>query len=222
MKVPTKTVWQQSSEVFHRCALEYDSWFDNSLLFAIELAAIKALTAQATPSSLEIGVGPGRFAEPLSTVFGVDPANAPLYLAAARNIQTCQAVGESLPFKENSFSRISLFFTLCFVQNPLEVLAEARRVLRNDGYLLLGIVPADSQWGQSLLKKKNSGHPFYEHARFFTVKKCKALLDRNGFSIYNSMSTLYQVPGSVTIMEQPQSGMDENAGFVVLQMKKNE
>jgi len=214
--------WRKSSSVFHERADEYDSWFEDSLLFTIEAAAIETLNVPATSPSLEIGVGPGRFAQKFGSDFGIDPANAPLHLAADRKIKVCQAVGESLPFLSNCFSRVSLFFTLCFVQNPAEVLGECHRVLKDDGKLILGFVPATSPWGLALQKKKEAGHPFYEYAHFLNLNKCKELIQTNGFSIINSYSSLHQKPGEVTEMEEPIIGMDKEAGFIALQSQKRQ
>jgi ubiquinone/menaquinone biosynthesis C-methylase UbiE len=212
--------WQDSSRVYHERAKEYDSWFDNSLLFDIESAAVLALNIPTESTALEIGVGPGRFAETLHSDFGIDPAFAPLKISKTRNVAVCQAIGEALPFRNKTFARVSLFFTLCFVQNPTKVFREANRVLRDTGHLILGFVPASSKWGRNLQQKKEEGHPFYEHANFFTLGEIQKLAHNNGFFIHNSMSSLYQEPESVNIVENPQSGMDTNAGFIVLHLKK--
>ena len=208
--------WRKKSAVFHERAKEYDSWFDDSLLFDIETAAIRALPVPAGTPALEIGVGPGRFAEALGSGFGIDPAAAPLHIAAKRGIAVCQAIGESLPFCSISCARISIFFTLCFVHNPVQVLAEIHRVLQDNGHLILGFVPATGKWGVNLQQKKESGHPFYEHARFFSIEEVTARLADQGFTLQSAVSTLYQKPGKVTQLEAPQDGMDEKAGFVVL------
>lgn len=217
---PPGSHWRKSSSVFHERADEYDSWFKNSLLFDIEAEAIKALAVPATTPALEIGVGPGRFAREIGSDFGIDPANAPLHLAANREIKVCQAVGEFLPFSSNCFTRISIFFTLCFVQNPAKVLEECHRVLEKDGHLILGFVPASSQWGIALRQKKETGHPFYEHASFFSVRECEDLIQDCGFTIINSSSSLYQKPGEVSIMEAPCSKRDKKAGFIALDVQK--
>jgi ubiquinone/menaquinone biosynthesis C-methylase UbiE len=213
--------WRKSSSVFHERANEYDSWFEDSLLFDIEATAIKALAVPITSPALEIGVGPGRFAHALGSDFGIDPANAPLHLAANREINVCQAVGEFLPFTSNSFTKVSIFFTLCFVQNPAWVLDECHRVLQKEGHLILGFVPATSPWGKALLKKKKTGHPFYEYAHFFSVEECETLIRDSGFSIISSSSSLYQNPGEVKTMEEPTAERDKNAGFIALSMQKN-
>ena len=214
--------WHDSSRVFHQRAEEYDSWFDNSLLFDIEAAAVRALPIPMEAPALEVGVGPGRFAEALHSGFGIDPAFAPLKISKTRDIAVCQAIGEELPFRSNSLARVSLFFTLCFVQNPAKVFREATRVLQNTGHLILGFVPASSKWGIGLQQKKEDGHPFYEHAHFFTIENVKAFLSEQGFSIAASVSSLYQVPGEVAQMEYPQSGIDESAGFIVIAATKNQ
>jgi ubiquinone/menaquinone biosynthesis C-methylase UbiE len=216
----TAKVWRRNSAVFDEQAKEYDSWFDDSLLFAIETDAIRALPVQHQKPALEIGVGPGRFAEALDSGFGIDPAMAPLKIAAGRGVTVCQAIGEALPFSSHSFARVSLFFTLCFVQDPAEVLAEAHRVLQKNGHFIIGFVPSTGKWGITLQQKKESGHLFYEHAHFYSVKEISTLLVNQGFTISASVSTLYQDPGEVTQREPAQVGMDEKAGFVVLAATK--
>ncbi|MCF8055479.1 MAG: class I SAM-dependent methyltransferase [Desulfocapsa sp.] len=213
--------WRKNSEVFDERAREYDSWFDDSLLFAIETAAIRALPIHLREPALEIGVGPGRFGEALDSGFGIDPAMAPLQIAATRGIAVCQAIGEALPFAGRSYARVSIFFTLCFVQDPAKVLAEAHRVLQESGHLILGFVPSTGKWGATLQQKKESGHLFYEHARFFSIKDINALLADQGFTVSSAVSSLYQDPGEVTQQEAAQAGMDEKAGFVALAAIKN-
>ncbi len=217
---PERSNFHYSSAVFNERADEYDSWFENSLLFEIEIAAIKALNVPSAPPALEIGVGPGRFARELGVAFGIDPANTPLHLALNRKIKVCQAVGELLPFIRGCFSRIYILFTLCFVQNPAKVLQECHRVLREEGSLILGFVPATSQWGKSLQQKKEKGHPFYEYANFFSITECEELIQANGFSIINSSSSLYQKPGEVTLQEKARAGVYEDAGFIALTLQK--
>jgi len=216
----TRSHWQDSSKVFNQRAEEYDSWFNNSLLFDIEIAAVRALSIPVSVPALEIGVGPGRFAEALGSGFGIDPAFAPLKISKTRDIAVCQAVGEFLPFCSNSLAKVSLFFTLCFVQKPVEVIRESHRILQNTGHLLLGFLPATGKWGIHLQQKKETGHPFYEHANFLTVKQIERLLAEHDFSLVASVSTLYQAPGEVIRMESPRRGLDEKAGFIVIAATK--
>ncbi len=212
--------WRESSRVYNDRAKEYDSWFDDSLLFSIEKEAIAALPVSLQTPSLEIGVGPGRFAAALGTPVGIDPAFAPLQIARERSINVCQSVGEALPFKDAIFTTVSLYFTICFVQDPAAVLQEAWRVLQGNGQLVLGFVPATGKWGENLQQKKRNNHPFYEHAHFFTVEGIKTLLLEQNFSVATSVSSLYQNPEDVSKMEQPKEGMDQHAGFIGILAEK--
>jgi SAM-dependent methyltransferase len=208
--------WRHSSLIFNERAEEYDNWFENSLLFAIEQTAIQSLNISLSRPALEIGVGPGRFAEALNIPFGIDPAIAPLSLAKRRGICTCQAIAEELPFATSSLGAVFLLFTLCFIESPARFLEECRRVLRPQASLVIGFVPAGSAWGRNLRKKKESGHPFYQAARFFTVTEVQELLTEHGFHICASASTLYQAPEELEEFEEARIGMDEEAGFVVI------
>ncbi|MDD3814502.1 MAG: class I SAM-dependent methyltransferase [Desulfocapsaceae bacterium] len=215
------TPWRQNSQVFHERAEEYDRWFENRLLFAIEQAAIQSLDITYSQPALEIGVGPGRFAEALQVPFGIDPAMAPLLLAEKRGIRTCQAIAEELPFATSSLGAIFLLFTLCFLESPARCLEECRRILRPNALLVIGFVPATSAWGKNLINKKKAGHPFYRFARFFTVVQVQELLIENGFHILTSASTLYQEPEELVTFEQSKTGMDEQAGFVIIATECN-
>lgn len=90
-----ETFWRKAAQVFDERAAEYDAWFDESLLFAIELAALQELATPLLGPKLEIGVGPGRFAEALGVEFGVDPALAPLALAKKRGVRVSQEMEHS-------------------------------------------------------------------------------------------------------------------------------
>ena len=208
--------WLHNSRVFNERAEEYDNWFENSLLFAIEKAAIQSLNISFSQPALEIGVGPGRFAEALQIPLGIDPAMSPLLLARKRGIRTCQAIAEDLPFATSSLGAIFLLFTLCFLESPSRFLQECTRVQRHDAPLVICLVPADSAWGQNLRKKKEHGNPFYQSARFFTITQIQQLLTEHGFHIYKSASTLYQTPEELVELEQARPGLDERAGFVVI------
>lgn len=208
--------WRQSSRIFHERAGEYDGWFENSLLFDIEKNALQSLHLPHSGPALEIGVGPGRFAEALGIPLGIDPALAPLNLAKKRGVIPCQAIAEALPFASSSLGAVYLLFTLCFLQSPHRFFEECRRVLRPDAPLIIGFVPAGSIWGHTLLKKKESGHPFYQSARFYTIDEVIHLFTEHGFQVHSSASTLYQAPGNVTELEEVKVGLDEQAGFVII------
>lgn len=215
--------WHKASEVFNVRADEYDKWFDESnLLFQIELEALRQLQTDLRGPKLEIGVGPGRFAEALNIGYGADPAHAPLLIAAGRNVSSCQAVGEHLPIRQQAIASVFLLFTLCFVEDPSAVLKECYRIIKPRGHVVIGMVPLSSQWGQMLHAKKERAHPFYQYARFYDVDNVRRWLGDSGFIITELRSSLMQQPDSLKEMEDSCEGFSDQAGFVVLVGRKKE
>ena len=213
-------IWQKAAHVFHERAAEYDSWFDDSLLFDIELGALHDLHTPLDRPRLEVGVGPGRFAQQLDVMVGIDPAYGALSIASERVPYVCQGVGERLPVQSDSMATAFLLFTLCFTQEPAQVIMELARVVKRGGHVVLGVVPKDSPWGKSLRKKRDDGHPFYKHSTLYTHGKMSSWFADAGLDVVEERSSLFQHPGEVIAMEQSQRGMDDRAGFVVLVGRK--
>lgn len=201
---------------FHDHAQEYDSWFDSSPLFAIELAALKAIQAKLLKPGLEVGVGPGRFAQSLGIEFGIDPALSPLQLARHRSIIPINGMGEQLPVRSQSIGTIYLLFSLCFLQDPATAFKEFYRVLKPSAFLVVGLIPAESVWGRHLSHKGQHDHPFYKYAHFRTIAETNRLLAEQGFKVIEAWSTLFQPPSSGLQHEEPLTGAHEEAGFCVL------
>ncbi len=216
----SRAFWQKASRVFDERAEEYDSWYDDSLLFAIELATLQDLqTTFATPR-VEIGVGPGRFAAELGVAVGIDPARAPLAMAGQRIAGVCQGVGEDLPLRPAMVGSLFILFTLCFAAQPERVLAEAELVLQPGGHLVLGVIPASGPWGQALAAKKQAGHPFYQYATFYEIREIEGWLGAAGLEVVERRSSLYQGPKNLTAFESSRPGWTRDAGFVVLVARK--
>jgi SAM-dependent methyltransferase len=211
----------QAAKVFHDYAAEYDSWFAGSLVYRVELAALRSLHTALSDPKLEIGVGPGHFARDLGVAFGLDPARAPLLLASQRGIKCCQGVGEQLPVKDRAVGTIYLLFTLCFGEDPQNIVAECSRILKDGGHLVIGMIPAESSWGSHLAAKKKAGSIFYEHANFYTIETVSQWLAKAGMSIIEYRSTLYQPPEHVDQKEAPREALDEQAGFVIIAGRKD-
>ncbi len=207
-----------TESVFERYAARYDAWYEGPVgrgAFRSEVRALAPLLALCPPPWLEIGVGSGRFAYALGVEFGLDPAMAPLRMAAARGIRAVQAVGERLPFRSGAFGGVLLVVTLCFVEDPLAVLREAHRVLGPEGGLVLGMILAESPWAAHYQEKGRQGHPFYSIARFYARGELEAWLHEAGFRIAAYQSTLFQPPDAPEIREEePRSGFHPEAGFV--------
>jgi len=207
---------------FDALASDYDSWFeqDGKLVFAIETQALRQLLPSLPKPWIEIGVGSGRFAQPLGIELGLDPSIELLRMSKGRGIDCCWGTGETQPFRDESFGTAFLIVTLCFVSSPLDVLRETHRILRGKGTVMLGMVLRESPWGQFYGNKGAQGHRFYQHATFYSFEDVTALLTEAGFVCTRTISTLFQKPGQVANSEPPQEGYHPSAGFTLIMARK--
>ena len=209
-----KTEWSP----FDDLAPEYDAWFDRegNLIFLIEVQAFKSLLPSLPKPRLEIGVGSGRFAQALGIESGLDPSSKLLRMARRRGINAFLGRGEQELFDEESFGTVFLVVTLCFLDSPLEVLKEAKRILIPDGKLVLGLVLKESPWGQFYQQKKEEGHRFYRYATFYNCDEVIRLIVQAGFVTERIISTLFQKPREVHHTEEAKKGYSPDAGFTII------
>ncbi|MEW6715420.1 MAG: methyltransferase domain-containing protein [Nitrospirota bacterium] len=202
-------------DAFDSLAEEYDKWFDSDIgkvLFKLEADAIRLLMKGLEHPFLEIGVGTGRFAEALGIDYGIDLSQEVLKMAEKRGIKVRLASGEKLPFEAESFGGVFILFTLCFVNEPQKVISEARRVLKPEGGLIIGLINRESSLGASYLKKQAEGHPIYRYARFYNVNEVREMIEKAGLSTDSYSSTLCKPPSKKPL---------NNAGFVCIKAKKS-
>jgi ubiquinone/menaquinone biosynthesis C-methylase UbiE len=196
---------------------QYDKWYDTHR--SLHQTEIKALE-KAMPSGwgLEVGVGTGRFASPLSVRYGLDPSFNMLQLAKQRDIKVVQGYGEELPFKKESFLFVLIVFTIEFVDDPSRFLKEAVRTIKKDGALVLGIIDRNSLWGEYYEQKKAESK-FYSAAHFLTPEEILEIFKDIGLEFDEAFQTLFQPPPDIKDIEQPKRGFGKG-GFVVLKAAK--
>ena len=215
---------RKDKDVFETLTERYDSWYDSKdkgrYLYESELRCLKSLVDLQEDHILEIGVGTGRFAMHFPNAVGADPSLNALGMAKSRGIKTVQARGEILPFKNETFGYVLTIITLSFVDNPLDVLREARRVLKREGHIIIGFVEKNSTWGFLYSEKKRDGRPFYSDARFFSFSEIEGLLQESDLKITTVKSTLLQRPEETRRVELPVEGYEKMAGFICVKAEK--
>jgi SAM-dependent methyltransferase len=211
------------STAFDALSDRYDHWYesaDGTAIFQEELACLRLIRPERCGRWLEVGVGTGRFASALGIVEGIDLSPKMLEYAARRGIRIYWGTAESLPFQDGTFDGVLMALTLCFVQDAGQALRECARVLRPSGTLLLGLVPANSTWGELYGRKAAEGHPIYSLTRFRTVSATVALAESEGFVLRDSASALFWNPGDTPGREpRIERSAVEGAGFVALRFE---
>ena len=200
-------------EPFELSTDAYEKWFvDNKQIYELELETIKQLIP---PKSygMEVGVGSGRFAAPLSIEIGVEPSPAMAEIARERGIEVEDGVAEKLPFKDDSFDFVLLVTTICFVDDIEKTFNEARRVLRKNGCIIVGFVDKNSSMGKKYLAKKNKSK-FYNNAVFFSSEDVLNHLSKAGFNDFEIKQTILSENKNALI----ENGFG-NGSFVVIKGK---
>jgi SAM-dependent methyltransferase len=159
---------------------------------------------------LEIGVGTGRFAGPLGVPMGLDPSDAMLTRAAARGIETVKGTAEALPFPAGSFEYVLVVTTICFVDSPELMIAEAHRVLRPDGKLVIGLIDRESGLGQTYLEHR-ADSVFYREATFYSAAEVGELLRSGGFAARTWGQTLFHPLAEISDLEPVRPGTGKGA-----------
>ncbi len=208
------------ASVFDSVAGPYDAWYDEpegAAIFAAERDCLLRLHSGPFDRWVEVGVGTGRFSQALGIRAGIDPSTSMSAIAARRGIETVRGHAEHLPYADGALDGILMALTLCFVGDAAQALRECKRVLHPEGRLLLGAVPADSQWGLSYQAAAAQGHPIYSHAHFRTTDETLALAKAAGLELIDAASSLFWSPTDEPgLSPKVESGIASRAGFVAL------
>lgn len=198
----------------------YDAWFDeHEPAYITELLALRPFVPWGG-EGLEIGVGSARFAAPLGVGVGVDPAPAMLARAAERGIEPVEGIAEDLPFPAAAFDHALVVTTLCFVDSPARMVAEAHRVLHPGGRLVIGFIDRESELGRQYEARRTES-VFYREARFHSAGETKRLLEEHGFAIEDWGQTLTGSLSEDGEIEPLRPGRGEGA-FVVVAAARRE
>jgi len=206
------------NRAFDFLAAGYDQWYEapeGSAVFREEVECLSQLRKPGPGAWLEVGVGTGRFAGALGITVGIDTSPRMLEFAAMRGVNAIAAEAENLPFPAESFEGVLMALSFCFIGNPRLALKECRRVLRPGGRLLLGIIPANSPWGQEYTAKASRGHPIYSLAHFHTAGETVELARDAGFGLVGAASGLLWKPGAQR-RGSIETGIVQEAGFIGL------
>jgi SAM-dependent methyltransferase len=200
--------------VFDVHAGEYEEWFErNRFAYLSELELLRMIVP-GRGRGLEVGIGTGRFAAPLDIDFGIDPSRNMLQLARNLGSEVVLARGEEIPFKDGAFDCVLIMVTICFVDDPNQVIEESKRVIANGGVIVIGIIDRDSWLGEIYLAKKDKSK-FYREARFYSAREIIELLKSKDFKDINVYQTVFELPEAIRSVQHCKEGSGEG-GFAAI------
>ncbi|MGM0398340.1 MAG: class I SAM-dependent methyltransferase [Halobacteriota archaeon] len=202
------------TEAFETQTGRYEEWFEeNEPTYRSEVRALDRFV-DTDAFGLEIGIGTGRFAEPLGIDVGIDPALEMLAHAVQRERSVVQGVAEWLPFRDGVFDVALIVTTICFVDDIERTLEEAGRVLHSDGRLVMGYIDRESEYGRHYQAIKDE-NPFYRDATFVSTDELLADLDALGYGDVDIVQTVFGSPGEHDQVDEPRPGYGDGS-FVAL------
>ncbi len=180
-------------DAFERFSDAYDGWFEENVdKYTAELALIRRLLPPSGAGGIEVGIGSGKFAVPFGIRTGVEPSREMALKARQQGIQVIAGVAEHLPLTADCVDFVLMVTTICFVDDLGATFAEAWRVLKSGGWLIVGFVDKESDLGRHYEAHRDQSR-FYREATFFSTREVMAHLEAAGFRIDRTAQTL--IPG---------------------------
>ena len=209
------------TKIFDRHVEEYEKWYeDYPEVYQSELTAIREqlLKLPENIRGIEVGLGTGRFALPLGIKEGVEPSSEMADKAINRGIEVIEGLAERLPYGDLQFDFV-LFVTICHLDSLKNALAEAHRVLKHEGSVLIGFLDKDRSVAKQYIEKRHRS-TFFAKANFYTVDRIQTLLKDAGFKNLEFNQTLFGDLEEMAEVQIPKSGFGEGSFVVVRASKK--
>jgi ubiquinone/menaquinone biosynthesis C-methylase UbiE len=229
---------------FDEYAEKYDAWFlENRAVLESEVLLLKHFLAK-PGAALSVGCGSGLFEHILRTEHninirtGVEPAAGMAEIAEKRGMKVKRGSAEDLPFEKAEFDTVLLNGTPGYVENLRQAFAEAHRVAKSGGTIVVADVPAESSygllyqlastkgsWEDPYLKSLAPQHPypveFAAAAKWRTTEEKARLLEEVGFVDLEYAQTLTLHPKySNERVEQPVEGYDRGDYVAIRGLKR--
>lgn len=207
-----------NTRTFDENAKAYDDWFeDHRSFYESELEAIRSIIPT-TGKGIEIGVGTGRFAEPLGIKVGIEPSSSMRAIAQERGINAIDGVAEKLPIESETFDYALFVTTICFLDSLNQAFSEAFRILKPKGVVVIGFIEKESTLGRIYQQRKAESR-FYREATFHTVGEVIRALETTGFTDFSFVQTLFSKEDETGTVQPLKEGYGDGT-FVVVHAKK--
>jgi len=208
-------------EVFDKYVEDYEAWYDKyPEVYKSELAVIKEQLAKMPENirGIEVGVGTGRFAQPLGIKEGIEPSEEMGKIALNRNIEILKGTAEHLPYGDLQFDFV-LFVTICHLDNIKLAIKQAHRVLKNKGSIIIGFLEKEQSIAKEYTERRKFS-TFFKKSNFYTVNFIKRILEEAGFKNLEFNQTLFGDLDTIKEEQIPKPGYGEGSFVVVKATKK--
>lgn len=207
-------------EPFEKYTKQYDSWFDDyKYVYKSEILALKQLMSE-NGNGVEIGIGSGRFALPLGIKQGIEPSGKMIELAVKRGIDVTKGVAEKLPYHDEVFDFALMVTTICFLDDIQKAFHEVYRILKKQGYFIIGFIDKKSPIGE-IYQKNKANNPFYKEANFYSVPEVLDFLTIAGFNDFYFCQTIFRPLEEINNLEPIKKGYGKGSFVVIKASKKN-
>lgn len=204
--------------LYNLYAKEYDSWYDNnSHIYETEINAVKKFIPK-KGTGIDIGTGTGRFAYPFGITIAIEPSSAMRDIATKRGIKAIDAVAEDLPLPDKSFDFALMITVTCFLDDLPKAFAEAHRILKPKGSLIIAHIDKNSYLGK--MYGEESPDPFLKEATLFKTRTILGFLRKGGFIHPEIKQTLFEKYAAQNIIQPVENGFGSGA-FVVIKIIKS-
>jgi len=196
-----------TTAVFDEHISQYEQWYeDHPEVYQSEILALQEqfLEMPQNIRGIEVGLGTGRFSEPLGIKEGIEPSVEMAKKAFDRGIEIMKGKAEHLPYSALQFDFV-LFVTICHFSNVKKALSEAFRVLKSDGAIIIGFLDKERSIAKSYMGKRDRSN-FYRTATFYSVSELEQLLKKSGFKNMKYNQTLFGELESIKEVQIPKTG----------------
>ena len=151
-----------------------------------EVAKVKRYTGRAAGKVLDVGCGTGDrldvFRDDGFETFGVETSDSADYAEQFMKLRVFKGDLLSACFPDRFFDIITLYHVLEHTHDPSEVCREIRRILKEDGFLVIQVPNAESLQFR-LFGERWAGFEVPRHLTYFGTKTLRQLLQRAGFEV---------------------------------------
>jgi ubiquinone/menaquinone biosynthesis C-methylase UbiE len=188
---------------FDRRASTYDQ---GSFHASVAEAAARFAAPTSNENVLDVATGTGLVLRSVQTLpaahlTGIDVSSAMLDIArsALPGVRFLQASAHDLPFESGEFDVITCVSAMPYMRNPDAAVREWRRVLANDGRIVVSAFVTDGLTGPTLLRRAAHQHGLIvedPNAATSTVEKWREISARAGMHVVRAEISTTPIPSA--------------------------